>query len=327
MDQTKWSSQCEGVKHTKLMEDVKCAFEQSNHPLPKNLRKCLANLLQQHRGVIIKGERKGELPGLHPDKVRERNGSEKQKESKRKWNHSENGRSIKHKHNTSHAHHRWWHEKMVKPKIEEYTAKAKEHDISESVLSDNEAESIVQQIIASKKDLFQELELSDASVYFYYTAEPLVDPSLKCKYDGKYNPTEYSSFTRRNHQMPIVTWSPESKYYRHNSAQGQSHTVSKSQFDSLFEAKVVILWQGELQYNARKIEAKFQELYQKKWKPGKRLWKCPDYGQKFGDLLEWTQKWKNSDNMVHTAALVYSHVIPKFIESGDLVVNCSKFYK
>jgi hypothetical protein len=90
---------CEGVKHTNLMKDVRIAFEQSGAPLPKDLRKCIANLLQRHRGVIIKGERKGELPGLHPDKVRERNGSEKQKESKRKWNQSENGKAVKARHN------------------------------------------------------------------------------------------------------------------------------------------------------------------------------------------------------------------------------------
>jgi hypothetical protein len=79
--------------------------------------------LQQHRGVIIKGDRKGELPGLHPEKVRERNKSEKQKESKRKWNHSDQGKAIKHKHNTS------WHEKKMKPILDEYERRAKENQI------------------------------------------------------------------------------------------------------------------------------------------------------------------------------------------------------
>jgi hypothetical protein len=65
--------------HTKLMvANVRIAFKQSNYPVvPKNLRKCFSNLLQKHREVIItKGEdRKGELPGLHPLKVKGRNAS------------------------------------------------------------------------------------------------------------------------------------------------------------------------------------------------------------------------------------------------------------
>jgi hypothetical protein len=63
---------CEGDKDTKLMEDDKITFEESNYHLSKILRNCLTNLLQQHREVIIKGDRKGELPGIHPDKQGER---------------------------------------------------------------------------------------------------------------------------------------------------------------------------------------------------------------------------------------------------------------
>lgn len=82
--------------HTKLMAIVRIAFKQSNYPVPKNLRKFLSNLLQKkHREVIIKGDRKGELPGLHHLKVKGHNASEKQKESKRKYDGSEKGNTTK----------------------------------------------------------------------------------------------------------------------------------------------------------------------------------------------------------------------------------------
>jgi hypothetical protein len=40
------------------------------------------------------------------------------------------------------------------------------------------------------------------------------------------------------------------------------------------------------------------------WKPGKHLWKVPDYGQKLGDLLGWDQTWKTADGKICTATLV-----------------------
>ena len=67
----------------------------------------------------------------------------------------------------------------------------------------------------------------------------MVDPNQKQRDDGKFNPTEYTSFVRRYIDMAIISWSPDCKYYINSNA--TSHLVSKSQFDSLFDAQVVTL--------------------------------------------------------------------------------------
>jgi hypothetical protein len=64
---------------------------------------------------------------------------------------------------------------MVKPLIEEHTMKANENEIpEESILSDDEAVSIVlHEIIASKQDLFQQLESSVQQSYISFTLQSL----------------------------------------------------------------------------------------------------------------------------------------------------------
>jgi hypothetical protein len=84
----------------------------------------------------------------------------------------------------------------------------------------------------------------------------------------------------------------------------------------LFGAKVVILWQGTLQYNARKLRKNFRSIIGiKKLKPDKCLWYCPEYGKSLVISLVGTRSGAYR-------LLVYCSMIPKFIEFGNLVVTC-----
>ena len=142
---------------------------------------------------------------------------------------------------------------------------------------------------------------SAAAFYFFYTSNGL--------------DKEATAFLSNRGLLPnpVLGWSLDSIYYQQRKEAGapDPSVITGKQMKDILNAKIIPLYKSTLKFNARQVENGLQRLY-----INTELGK-----QRLNRKIVGISKLSRPDGKVHKVGIIYSNVIPLFIDMGIIVVR------
>ena len=177
--------------------------------------------------------------------------------------------------------------------------------IEEQILNtQSKVNEVVDRIILDEHPaLFNSLGNPDSATafYFFYTSNGLDKEAVAFLSNRGLLPN------------PILVWSPDSIYYQEREKAGapDPSIITGKQMKDILKAKIIPLYESTLKFNARQVENGLQRLY-----INKELGK-----QRLNRKIVGNSKLSPPDGKVHKVGIIYSNVIPIFIDNGIIVVR------
>lgn len=177
--------------------------------------------------------------------------------------------------------------------------------IEEQILNtQSKVNEVVDRIILDEHPaLFNNLGCPDsaAAFYFFYTSNGLEKEAVAFLSNRGLVPN------------PILVWSPDSIYYQEREKTGapDPSIITGQQMKRILKAKIIPLYESTLKFNARQVENGLQRLYM-----NTELGK-----QRLNRKIVGNSKLSPPDGKVHKVGIIYSNLIPLFIDKGIIVVR------